>query len=296
MLDSKQCEAFLAVAEAGSFDVAGENLCITPSAVSLRVQALEKYLGQILIIRGRPCVLTQAGQTLLQHLRHTRLMEQNLLQGLMGKSADSDFYKIALASNADSLATWLLPTIQPVLLQENIMLELKVDDQSHTYTLLEKGVVNACISEEQQPMSGCVALLLGKMRYRMVASPEFVQKWFKHGINREILRRTPAIIFNQKDQFHVDILLKLFGLPLNSYPYHYVPAADSFVMAIQLGLGYGMVPELQLEQPMAEGKLVEVLPEASTELSLYWHHWKRQSKQLDVLTETIVQSAKHILR
>lgn len=34
------------------------------SAVSLRVQALEKYLGQILIIRGRPCVLTQAGQTL----------------------------------------------------------------------------------------------------------------------------------------------------------------------------------------------------------------------------------------
>ncbi len=58
MLDSKQCEAFLAVAEVGSFDAAGEHLCITPSAVSLRVQALEKYLGQILIIRGRPCVLT----------------------------------------------------------------------------------------------------------------------------------------------------------------------------------------------------------------------------------------------
>ena len=64
MLDSKQCEAFLAVAEVGSFDAAGEHLCITPSAVSLRVQALEKYLGQILIIRtvlvyshkqGKPC-------------------------------------------------------------------------------------------------------------------------------------------------------------------------------------------------------------------------------------------------
>ncbi|WP_223239862.1 hypothetical protein, partial [Acinetobacter baumannii] len=26
------------------------------------------------------------------------------------------------------------------------------------------------------------------------------------------------------------------------------------------------------------------------------HHWKRQSKQLDVLTETIVESAKQILR
>ena len=48
MLDSKQCEAFLAVAELGSFDAAGEHLYITPSAVSLRVQALEKYLGQII--------------------------------------------------------------------------------------------------------------------------------------------------------------------------------------------------------------------------------------------------------
>ena len=117
MLDSKQCEAFLAVAEVGSFDAAGEHLCITPSAVSLRVQALEKYLGQILIIRGRPCAY-KAGQTLLQHLRHTRLMEQNLLQGLMGKSSESEFYKIALASNADSLATWLLPSIQQTLLKK----------------------------------------------------------------------------------------------------------------------------------------------------------------------------------
>ena len=30
MLDSKQCEAFLAVAEVESFDAAGEHLCITP--------------------------------------------------------------------------------------------------------------------------------------------------------------------------------------------------------------------------------------------------------------------------
>ncbi len=53
MLDSKQCEAFLAVAEVGSFDAAGEHLCITPSAVSLRVQALEKYLGQIFSVHDK---------------------------------------------------------------------------------------------------------------------------------------------------------------------------------------------------------------------------------------------------
>lgn len=295
MLDSKQCEAFLAVAEVGSFDAAGEQLYITPSAVSLRVQALEKYLGQILIIRGRPSVLTKAGQTLLQHLRHTRLMEQNLLQGLMGKSSDSEFYKIALASNADSLATWLLPSIQPTLFKEKIVLELKIDDQSHTHTLLETGQVNACISAEEQVMSGCLAQPLGKMRYKMLASADFAAYWFRQGVNRESLRKAPAVIFNHKDLMHSEMLLKCFGLPMRSYPYHFIPSTDAFVKAIQLGLGFGMAPEIQVHSLLSSGAFVEIMPEAQLDIPLYWHHWKRQSKQLDLLTETIVQAAKRLL-
>ena len=42
MLQSKQSEAFLAVAETGSFELAAERLSITASAVTLRVQSLEK--------------------------------------------------------------------------------------------------------------------------------------------------------------------------------------------------------------------------------------------------------------
>jgi LysR family transcriptional regulator (chromosome initiation inhibitor) len=68
------------------------------------------------------------------------------------------------------------------------------------------------------------------------------------------------------------------------------------VKAIQLGLGYGMVRELQVQSLLSNGNLVDVIPEAELDIPLYWHHWKRQSKQLDVLTETIVESAKHILR
>ncbi|MCW1264042.1 LysR family transcriptional regulator, partial [Acinetobacter baumannii] len=49
MLDSKQCEAFLAVAKVGSFGAAGEGLCINPSAVFLRVDRLKKNFGQVFI-------------------------------------------------------------------------------------------------------------------------------------------------------------------------------------------------------------------------------------------------------
>lgn len=44
MLRHKACEAFLAVAETGSFEQAAIRLHITASAVTLRVQSLEKDL------------------------------------------------------------------------------------------------------------------------------------------------------------------------------------------------------------------------------------------------------------
>ncbi len=45
MLNHKQCDDILAVAETGSFEVCGDCLSITASAVTLRVQSLEKNLG-----------------------------------------------------------------------------------------------------------------------------------------------------------------------------------------------------------------------------------------------------------
>ncbi|WP_151750615.1 ArgP/LysG family DNA-binding transcriptional regulator [Acinetobacter sp. TUM15131] len=294
MLDNKHCEAFFAVAENGSFEQAGVKLYITASAVTLRVQALEKELGQLLLIRGRPCVLTQAGQQLFEHLQHIRRLEQNLLHGLTG-SAESNFFKTVIGSNEDSLATWLLPALKEVLLKEKIVIELRTDDQSHTYSLLERGTVSACISIEDKPMRGCNAEYLGVMRYRMVSTKHFRKKWFAEGVHRENLRMTPAIIFNEKDRMHFDILEKRYGLMKGTYPCHLIPSSESFVTAIKFGLGYGMVPELQLNAENKEDGLEELLPEAKIEIPLYWHHWTQQSKPLQLLTEHIVNHTRLIL-
>lgn len=295
MLDSKQCEAFFTVAETGSFEHASQRLCITSSAVTLRVQALEKHLGQLLLIRGRPCVLTQSGLHLFEYLQHSKRLEQNLLYSLTGKS-ESNYFKTTIATNADSLATWLLPALKDVLIQERIMVEFNCADQSHTYSLLENGTVNACISIESEAMKGCNAIYLGSMRYKMVSTPLFQKKWFKNGITRESLRTAPAIIFNHKDHTHFDVLEKMFGLTKGTYPCHLIPSSESFVTAIQLGLGYGMVPEFQLEQAFKDKSLVEILPEAETDIALYWHHWNQQSAPLQALTTHIVQKAKIVLR
>ena len=293
MLSNKSCEAFLAVAESGSFEEAAQQLYITASAVTLRVQSLEKDLGQILLLRERPCRVTQAGQKLLEHLQHQRLREQNLLQQFMGQSSQHEFHQFSVATNADSLSTWLLKVLQTTLIKHKIALKLSLDDQTQTHQLLETGLVNACISTESSAMKGCEVHYLGQMTYRMVATPSFVERWFKNGIHRDALRHAPAIIFNGKDLMHHQVILNLFGLNQQSYPHYFIPSSTAFVEAVHLGLGFGLVPEYQIGDDLQSGKLIEIMPNAKTEMKLYWHHWKQQSALLQQLTLDLLEKAHH---
>ncbi len=63
-------EAFLAIAETGSFSAAGERLHLTQPAVSKRIAVLEAQLGRRLFDRfGREVALTEAGRALLPRAR-----------------------------------------------------------------------------------------------------------------------------------------------------------------------------------------------------------------------------------
>ncbi len=287
MLDSKQCQAFLAVIESGSFDAAGHALCLTPSAVSLRVQALEKSLGKLLLVRTRPCVPTQAGWEVAKYLQHSRLLEENLLQNLSGKDT-ADFTKVAIAVNADTLSTWLLPSLQASCQQQRLVLDIHMDDQRHTHTLLETGLVNACVASESVAMSGCKAVLIGHARYHMVATQAFCDQWFAQGVNRQSMKVAPAIIFNHKDAMHEEVMLANFGLLKGQYPYHFIPSSDAFLQAVLLGLGYGMVPDYQLNALGGNNILQGIYPKAMVDVPLYWHHWIQQSSAMQVLTQNIL--------
>ena len=102
--DGQQLAAFAAVIELGSFDAAAERLHVTPSAVSQRIKALEQRVGQVLVVREKPCTATAAGVPLLRLAAQTALLEAEALSE-MG-SGEETLPRIALAVNADSMATW----------------------------------------------------------------------------------------------------------------------------------------------------------------------------------------------
>jgi len=291
-IDARRSEAFVAAIDGGSLEAAALQLRITPSAVSQRITALEQDLGTPLLVRTRPCRPTAPGTRLLQFLRRQALMEAEFLaEG----SNDAGPVRVALAVNNDTLATWLLPLLAPILIDEALLVEFVLDNQGHTFSLLEGGQALACVSGEAAPMRGCTVTPLGRMRYRMVASPTFAARWFPDGMDREAARRAPVMVFDRKDTLQTGFLLQHFGLPEGAYPFHYVPASDPYVGAIRLGLGYGMLPQEQCAALLATGELVDLAPALYVDVPLYWHAWRIQPPRLERMGAALVKAARTVL-
>lgn len=294
MLESRKGEALLAVIDTGSFEQAAVALHITPSAVSQRISAMESELGKPLIIRSKPCRATAAGQRLIQYLRRSRLLEQEFM------AENSDLgpqpLSVALAVNNDTLATWLLPSLASFLIDEQILLDLTLDNQDHTYQLLSQGLALAGISTEPEPMRGCQVAALGAMRYRLLATPAFAARWFPQGLQRDAARLAPLMVFDRKDKLQSDFLLRELGLAEGSYPCHNIPASEAFMTAVRLGLGYGMLPEQQFGNLIETGELIDLAPKKPVDVHLYWHAWRVMSPKLERLSAQVITAARKALQ
>jgi LysR family transcriptional regulator (chromosome initiation inhibitor) len=291
-LDPRRSAAFLAAIDAGSLEAAAAQLRITPSAVSQRISALEQDMGTPLLVRSRPCRPTAPGARLLQYLRRSTLLESEFLAEMMGDPGPA---RVTLAVNNDTLATWLLPVLAPILIDEQLLVEFILDNQGHTFSLLEGGHAVACISGEPEPMRGCSASLLGVMRYRLVASPAFAQRWFPAGITRATAQVAPLMVFDRKDAMQSSFLLTQFGLPDGAYPFHYVPSSDAFAKAVRLGLGYGMLPHEQCAALLQTGALVDLSPAIAHDVPLYWHAWRIQPPRLERMGAALLKAARAAL-
>jgi LysR family transcriptional regulator (chromosome initiation inhibitor) len=73
-----------------------------------------------------------------------------------------------------------------------------------------------------------------------------------------------------------------------------VPSSADFARAVRLGLGWGMVMELQLrDEP--ELPLRELVPGEAVEVPLYWQQWRMRTPALDRLADAVVRAAREAL-
>lgn len=292
-LDAKQMQAFFSVAETGSFEKAAERLNVTPSAISQRIHALEVRLGSSVLMRVRPCELTPAGKKLMHYLRRATVLEDELLNELSGEN--KEYLRTIMAVNGDTLATWFFPALAEIFINEKILLDIIVEDQDHTYSLLENGQVIGCIGTQALPMRGCFVKQLGSMRYVLVASPAFQARWFPDGLSRDTVLKAPLFAYSRKDTLHCGFLCSRFALHSNAFPIHYLSLPQARLKAICRGLGYGVIPLAQVSAMLKNRELVDISPGQFIDLQLYWHAWSSQPPRLEALSARAVNAARLIL-
>ena len=292
-LNPLQLQAFAAVAEQGNFERAAQQLHLTQSAVSQRIKQLEEGLGQLLIVRGQPLGLTGAGERLLAYQRQQRLLERELLQQL-GCRDDAPQTPLCIALTADSLATWFLPALQPLLAQQGVLLDLRVSDQDQTHAFLRRGEVLGCISSGATALQGCRCVPLGRMRYRALASPAFHARYFADGVDGAALRRAPAVDYDLQDALQRRYLRQQFQLG-GDYPRHRVPSPEAYLQMVVQGHGWGMLPDLQGAPLLEAGALRELTPAVNAEVALYWHCSALASTTLEALERALLGYARRAL-
>jgi LysR family transcriptional regulator (chromosome initiation inhibitor) len=278
------------VVSEGTFDAAARALSVTPSAVSQRIKTLEQQLGRVLVVRTKPVRATEAGAAVVRLARQLDLLEHDALTGFGLDAAPEHPLSVPLAVNADTLGTWILPSLAELSARHPVVFDLYRDDQDFTAELLESGTVMAAVTSRATPVAGCLVRPLGAMRYRAVATPAFAARWFPDGATRAALERAPVVDFDRRDDLQAAYVRAAGGDP-GAAPKHYVPASNDFAIAVKLGLGWGMLPTFQNAAELDRGELV-ALGGPPLDVPLHWQQWNLRSPVLDAIADAVVAAAK----
>ena len=267
--NADQLRALGAVLDHGSFEAAGAALHLTTSAVSQRVKALEARTGCVLLRRTRPVTATEPGAVLLRLARQIAALENDAVERL-GLDSTAGRPAVQLVINADSLSTWVLPALARL---DGISFELALEDQDYSAESLRNGTAMGAVTSSPEPVQGCSVTPLGIMRYCPAASEAFARRWFPQGWNAASAAQAPMVVFNRRDTLQERFLAENFG-PGMDPPRHYVPASWDFLQAVRHGLGWGMLPDLQSRDLLADGSLVLLDHHTHIDVPLFWQQWR----------------------
>ena len=285
-LDTAQLQAFSAAVRTGTFEAAAQELHLTPSAISQRIKALEIGVGRVLLQRTKPVKPTESGEAVLVIARQIETLTADVARRL--GAGDAEFPLLPIAVNADSLNTWVMPALADA--KDIATFDIYREDEEHTVSLLREGRVMAAVTSVAEPVQGCSSTRLGVMRYRPMATAEFVEQWFSDGITPESLAVAPLVMFDRNDDLQDRFLRRITRKQLRP-PRHYVPSTADYSGAVCMGLGWGMIMDIQPE--FAE-QLVE-LDSDYVDVKLYWQQWRMSSDVLDAVAEIVRIHARNSL-
>lgn len=292
-IDYDSVTALVAVVREGSFDSAARSLHVTQSAISQRIKILEEKMGSPLVVRGRPCVPTEAGLHLCHHFEQVSLLEHELQQrmNILSEFGNQGSATVRISVNSDSLATWFPNVVKRATDELNMRFEVIPDDQDYTEQNLKSGNALAVITAIERPVQGCRRLSLGAMEYMAVASKQFIEERLSGQVSVSTMRKATALVFDRKDALPERWMELCFDEKVVP-PKNMIPSYDGYLACCLNGTGWGMMPTVSVEPIVESGDLTELRPGKRIKISLHWQSSTQSSEILRMLGDIVASEAR----
>lgn len=257
---------FATVVENGGFSAAARDLGLTPSAVSRQIGQLEDRLGTRLLNRStRRISLTEVGRAFYARCVDVSKSVQEA-ESLVLNMVDHPQGTLKVAATVAFAKAQLLPLL-PTFLANNPDLKISLDATDRVIDLVEEQVDVAIRFSEQIDDSSVVSRKLATNRRVYVAAPSYVAE---HGLprtpdevaNHNCLRISTVEAWNTWtfDNGNGPLRLPIKGnFEANS--------ADAIYYAVLAGVGIARLSTYLVNDALAQGRLVRVLPDYADETS-----------------------------
>jgi LysR family transcriptional regulator (chromosome initiation inhibitor) len=272
-LHADQLDAFWTVVESGSFHRAAEQLYISQSAVTQRIQALERALGHKVFVRtGRRVHLTEAGRMLSRHCQATRQLEATLWETLAGHDGRMAG-RLAILCDSVEWRGWVLPEVaawgraHPAL-----DLTVTLAEVPDPVAALLTGKADLVVGERSLTRRGIDSASLGMVAYALVIRPDLAAGW-PDAPDAEQLATVRGLDFAPGDRILRDALaLCLPDAEPTAFRGHFINSTEGLITWVLAGGGFAALPWHLVADHVAAGDLRRLYPAVTMRREVFGSH------------------------
>ncbi len=261
--------AFESAARTGSITQAAIELCLTQSAVSRQIKALEGQLGVELFIREKQKIrLTLGGQTYAREIRDAL---QKISNASLHLRAHPGGGTLTLAVPPTFGARWLTPRL-PGFLDSHPDVMLNMLSRLGQFDF-KQDVVDAAIYFGEPYWPGIEMVLLRSETILPVCSPALAARYdFRVAAD---LRRAPLLHLTTRPDAW-EQWLRANGVDDRSVHGMLFDQFSNLLAAAAAGLGIALIPDFLCESELATGAMIEALPLPFRNGEAYYLCWPEE--------------------
>lgn len=291
-MDLNSLEAFLTVAELGSFSRAGERLFLTQPAISKRIANLESLLGTTLFDRiGRDVYLTEAGE-LLQRRAQSIVDDIRDTQTSVTQLTSNDIRQLNLASSHHIGLHYLGPILRRFV-QNNPSAKLDVrfmESEQAVEALLKRDIEIALTTIPSPLHRDLMARTLWQDRLNFVVSKDHPLAKHPDSLRLNELAHLTAILPDKQTTTY-QIIEKTFER-------HHIPLKrvlsvnylETIRALVSNNLGWSLLPEVMMNDDLTKLNIERV--ELTRSLGIIQHRRRTVSRGTQALIELAEQSSR----